>query len=303
VPARIPEETGVTVNPVHAPWQRCVTSTRTVLFLSAVVLAGCGNARVVLPVRIDPAAVVPAPSDARAFGTYDAAIQGIASILTQDLGLPVPRTFTVYVYANQLEFERGLVSDAHIGARRAAELAEFAIGVGKPRQLLLNDGAVEQHGREWVRLVAHEMAHLCQFELARGEGRGEQWLAEGMAEWTAFSVLERLGLDSMERRKTLALAGIRDHAALAAARLDLDVLGTPRGFTARHLREGSLSTYRLAFLMSDYLIAREGLPKVIDYFRSFATRSARLQNFERGFGQPLDDFEREVHEYLNRILH
>src|SRR4029453_275125 len=113
--------------------------------------------------------------------------------------------------------------DAHVSPVRAAELSDFAIGIGKRRQLLLNDEAAK--GREWLRLIAHELAHVSQIELAQGEGRAEQWLAEGMAEWVAFNVLERLNLDTVAHRRTMAVAGIRNHAALVAARLDLETLG------------------------------------------------------------------------------
>jgi hypothetical protein len=205
---------------------------------------------------------------------------------------------TLYVYATRDEFERGLVADGRVSVHRAAELSDFAVGVGRRRQLLLHDEGVHPPGREWIRLLAHELVHVVQIELAQGEGRAEQWLAEGMAEWAAFEVLERLGLDRIARRREAALAGVSTHAALLAARLDLETLGTPRGFTIRHLREGSAPTYQLAFLMADYLIARLGLPRVLDYFRAFAERQDRRENFQRAFGRTLEDFEREILDHL-----
>src|SRR5919201_6336312 len=102
-------------------------------------------------------------------------------------------------------------------------------------------------------------------------------------------------------RRQMAVAGIRNHAALVAARLDLETLGNPRGFTVRHLREGSLPTYQLAFLMADYLITRDGFEKVVEYFASFSQKQQRLDNFRRAFGQGLDEFEREVLGYLKTV--
>jgi hypothetical protein len=119
----------------------------------------------------------------------------------------------------------------------------------------------------------------------------------------AFTVLERLGLDSLQSRRRLSGSGIRDHAAVMAARLDLETLGTPRGFTVRHLREGSLPTYQLAFLMADYLISRDGLPRMIEYFHSFSTRLDRHDNFQRAFGQTLDQFEQEILSELHALSH
>ena len=238
---------------------------------------------------------------ARDLTTHESAVRGVAAVVAKDLGLPVPSELTVYVYGSRRVFEQGLIEDARLTPARAAELSEFAIGVGKRRQLLFND-EMERRGREWLRLVAHEVAHVSQFELAEGEGRGEQWLAEGMAEWVAFQVLERFGLDTMARRRGIALAGIKSHSTLVATRLDLETLGTPRGFTVRHLRDGSLPTYQLAFLMSDYLITKVGLPRVADYFSYFRTSRDRRANFARAFGQPIDGFELEVVEHLRSAV-
>src|SRR4029077_4041479 len=234
--------------------------------------------------------------------THEQAVRGIAAILVSDLHLAVPEQVTVYVYDSRRVFERGLINDANVSPARAAELGDFATGIGKRPQLLLHEEGADRAGREWLRLIAHEMAHVCQLELAQGEGLAEQWLAEGMAEWVAFRVLERLGLDSMDRRRTVSRSGIRNHAALVAARLDLETIGSPRGFTVRHRKEGSLPTYQLAFLMADYLITRDGAPRVVAYFRSFERRQDRHANFRDTFGKSLEHFELEVLAHLKSLV-
>jgi hypothetical protein len=271
------------------------------LLVSLTSFAGCGSGRLVLPFTLD-SVVASAPSDSSKLVSNTAAIRGIAAILVHDLKLPMPTTFTAYVYSGREGFERGLVLDGNVSPVRAAELSEFAVGIGKRRVLLLNDEGGTARGREWFRLIAHELAHVSQIEMAQGEGRAEQWLAEGMAEWVAFNVIERLGLDAVTRRRALATAGIRNHAALVAARLDLETLGNPRGFTVRHLREGSLPTYQLAFLMADYLITRDGFPRVVAYFRSFERKQDRHANFRDTFGQTLELFELEVLEHLKGLV-
>lgn len=266
-----------------------------------VVVAGCGSGRFIYPVAMNPAALA-VPTDPSGLRTHEDAVRGISAILVHELALPVPEQVTVYVYETRKVFERGLIHDAHVSPARAAELSDFAIGIGKRRQLLLNDEGTERNGREWLRLIAHELAHVCQIELAHGEGLAEQWLAEGMAEWVAFTVLEHLGLDTVESRRRMARAGIRNHAALVAARLDLETLGSPRGFTVRHRREGSLPTYQLAFLMADYLIQREGFAQVVEYFRAFSRSQDRHANFALAFQQTLDEFEGEILTHLRAVV-
>lgn len=255
----------------------------------------------VVPVTIAPASLA-VPDDVRLLTTTEAAVRGISAILARDLNLPVPDEVTVYVYASRRVFERGLIQDAQVSPARAAELSDFAIGVGKRRQLLLNDEGAEGHGREWLRLIAHEMTHVCQIELQQGEGRADQWLAEGMAEWVAFTVLERLGLDQLPKRRAAARRGIRNYAALAAARLDLETLGSPRGFTLRHRRDGSLPTYQLAFLMVDYLIEQQGFDRVVAYFRAFSDVQDRRENFIRIFGRTHEQFEHEILTHLKSVV-
>jgi hypothetical protein len=262
---------------------------------------GCSASRSVVAVDLPAHALVP-PERGDRLTSPDEAVRAISAVMTRELGLPVPDRVTVYLYSGREVFEQGLIRDANIAPVRAAELSDFAVGVGKRRQLLLHDEPGMDRGPEWLRLIAHEMTHVAQIELARGEGRAEQWLAEGMAEWVAFTVLERLQLDAVSRRHDVAVSGVRAQAALQAGRLDLQTLGTPRGFTMRHLREGSLPTYQLSFLMAEYLIHREGLPRVIEYFEAAAQSRDRQATFQRVFGQSLDQFEREVLQYLQLLV-
>jgi len=271
---------------------------------ASLVIGSCqtSGSRLVLPVAFEdpaPAATLRYPED---FRSHEATVRGVASVLSRELALPVPDRVMVYIYTTRAVFEQGLMTDGRLPAVRAAELSEFAVGVGKRRQLLLQDEGSQPAAREWLRLVAHELTHVAQIELAQGEGRAEQWLAEGMAEWAAFTVLERLGLDTLAERRAAALGHVREQAALRGARLDLETLGTPRGFTVRHLREGSLPTYQLSFLMTDFLIRRHGFDGLVEYYRSFASGSARHEAFRVAFGQTLEEFESEMLRYFGRVL-
>jgi len=263
----------------------------------ALIASGCVRGRTVLEVAIEPSALAK-PVNAHDFTTHETAVRGIAAIMTQELQLPVPETVTVYVYATRELFEAGLVRDGGVSRRRAAELSEFAIGIGKRRQLLINDEALETRGREWLRLLSHELTHVVQIEVARGEGRYEQWIAEGMAEWVAFAVLERLGIEVLAERRAMARVAVRGHAPVVGRHLDLGSLGTPRGFTERHLAEGSLPTYQLAFLMTDQLIEQHGLRTLVTYFRLCGSGLARDESFRLAFGLTLREFEGKVLEHL-----
>src|SRR5438445_13293534 len=133
------------------------------VLLMLALVAGCASGRLVVPVTIGPG-VLTLPGSARAMATHEQAVRGIAAILVSDLHLAMPEQVTVYVYDSRRVFERGLINDANVSPARAAELSDFAIGIGKRRQLLLNDEGADRAGREWLRLIAHEMAHVCQID-------------------------------------------------------------------------------------------------------------------------------------------
>ena len=264
----------------------------TCLLCVVTVLAGGTDGRVVVPLQLDPS--LAAPTDARALRTTEDAVRGVAAIMAKSFGLPVPDSVTVLVYGGRRAFEQGLMRDARVSPVQAAQLSDFAIGVGARGQVLLNDQPTDRTQREWLRLIAHELTHVSQIELSGGEGRGEQWLAEGMAEWVAFSTLEHLGLDTLEHRRQAAMAGIRSHVTLLQGKLDLEARGTPQGFTAWHLQEGSIPVYQLTFLMTDYLVQRRGFEVIRTYFASFRRASDRRKNFDAAFGETLTDFEADV---------
>jgi hypothetical protein len=261
--------------------------------------SGCAGGRTVVPVSMDTAA--PVPDSARDFVGHQQAVRGVAAILVRDLRMPLPDHLTLYVYSSRQFFEDGLVQDGHVSRLRAAELSDFAAGIGKRRQLLLHhQGAVS--GADWIRLVAHELTHVSQIELAQGEGRAEQWLAEGMAEWAAFHVLERLRLDSLARRRAVAVQGVRHHPVFTEGRLDLESLASPRGFTRRHLRDGSQQTYQLAFLLADHLIRREGFDRLVDHFGALGVGVDRRESFAVAFGQTVAEFGQEAFAHLARAV-
>src|SRR5687768_606904 len=102
-----------------------------------VCVAGCATGRIVVPITLDAAALA-RPASVQDFTTHEATVRGIAGILTSGLGLPVPEHVTVYVYSSRSVFEQGLINDARISPVRAAQLSDFAVGVGKRGQLLLH---------------------------------------------------------------------------------------------------------------------------------------------------------------------
>jgi hypothetical protein len=227
-----------------------------------------------------------APDDAAAV------LGSVARILQVDLGLPLPSQITVHVYDAPMRFREGLVSHASVPAARAAELAQFAIGATVPGAVhLIAPARAAPPPADWPRLIAHELTHVAQIELAEGNRGPAQWLAEGMAEWVAYRVLERLDLDDFTARRATARAAALEYVARAGG-LDLAALATPDGFVARHRQFGTLLTYRLVLHLADDLVAQHGFAPLVGYFRAFRLSADAAGNFATSFGTSVNGFER-----------
>lgn len=262
----------------------------------ALLWAGCAAPPLVLRISVDPEAPA-SPRPAGALADYETAVRAVSALLTQELGMPLPREFTVFVYPSQWVYGEGLSDVGGFPPAQAMEIARYSAGLGQHRRLFINDAALRDVPRSvWLGILAHELTHVAQYELSGGRrGRSEQWLREGMADWVACWVVERLGAGTFREEWDRAWQAVA-HAlpALGEDPVDLVDLGRPHGWEMRHLRAGDRLTYRLAFLLTDELIQRHGFERVVAYFRAFGDSDDRFGNFRRAFGVSIQDFEAEA---------
>lgn len=214
----------------------------------------------------------------------------VAAVLASDLGLPLPPTVVLRTYSTRASFREGLVRDVGVPGLVAAELAGSALGLALPRSVMLFTAGADD---DRVRLVAHEVMHLVQLELAGPGARPAQWVMEGTAEWAALAVLDRLGAVDVAGRRHAARQGaaryleMHPHFTPASVRRPVDFRGWQR-------RTGSVLAYQVAYALAERLVDRHGVPRVIEYFRAFRHTADAGANFERAFAIPTDVFITEV---------
>jgi hypothetical protein len=260
---------------------------RTGPYLLALLLAPACAARLPAPVTL-PLPDVRPPSHIDRIHDYRGAAAAIGAVFARELGVP-PFPVTLHFFPDAAAFEAGLV-EAGQDPASARETAAAMVGVGMHGRVLLNhDGFDAIPWPERVRMLAHELVHSLQYELADGSrGTSEQWLREGFAEWTAFMTLDRLGGRSLAGLRDQQRALFRASDRSKAPRLD-DMLTFAQWVPLAGRRE--IAPYSQAFLAADFLVERHGAPAVIDYFRQFAsTRDYRLA-FQRAFGEDRAAFE------------
>ncbi len=223
-------------------------------------------------------------------GSYGTAAASVLAVIDRDFGFhPFPIVFQFCPDAHA--FEETLLETGYDNAL-ARDTARAMQAVGGYRRVLLNEASMARH--PWparVATLAHEVGHSLQYEWGGGRrGGSDQWLREGFAEWLSMQVLDHLhGLqfDLARRRYTTILLRAAPSAS-RATRLE-HMVTFPQWVELGQRRDAAV--YAQAFLFVDFLIARHGLPAVVDYFQRFARSGDRETNFKGAFGEDLAGFE------------
>jgi hypothetical protein len=210
----------------------------------------------------------------------------VATLAADIFGVPLPPQVVLHLYPTPTTFAHGLVREIGLTPRVALELAGSAIGLAVPRTVfLLADGDEDDR----VRLVAHEVMHLVQHELAGSTGRPAQWVMEGTAEWAALTLLDRLGATGVTARTAAARTAARRYLA-AEPDFTPAIVQRPADFRRWQRRVGDLVAYQVAYALGEHLVAHHGLPAVVAYFRAFRDADDPATNFERAFGASTAEF-------------
>jgi hypothetical protein len=225
-------------------------------------------------------------------------IRPIARLLQTQFGLPLPARVAAHVYDGLEPFERGLVTYASLTAPHAAEMARFAAGATLPGIVLLRAPALTSSPSvDWPRLIAHELTHLAQIELAGGDTGPAQWLAEGMADWVAYRVVEQLGPGGFADAHASPRADAVEYVRRTGG-LDLAALASPTAFVVQHRQVGTVLTYRLTRHLAAELVRRRGFDALVRYFRAFRVSDDAEANFLASFGISVDGFARSTRDRL-----
>jgi hypothetical protein len=267
----------------------------------ATILVGCTTMPGETRLTVMPGAPRPV---AMQIDNYQDALDAIVSVMTEDLQIPVPRTsITLYFYPDREAFAQGLTDRFNNDPILARAVAKSALGrlrqTREGKQFVVNDEILA--GLRWperIHVLAHELTHIVQYELAEGKLAGDLWLIEGSADWVAYRVLEVLGLDTMSRRKDLKIAQVRQEQE----RTPLSEMITAQEWQALNSRYGSAIPYAQAFLATDMLISQRGLSAVMDYFRRVPHATDLSENFQAVFGMELSTFQQGFTAYLENLL-
>jgi hypothetical protein len=212
--------------------------------------------------------------------TIEDAMAAVMTVTTQDLGLAVVEPLYIYLHKDTNAFA---ANAGRSGMRLPSNVVGFAAAVAHETSFHIN--LEKTKGRSWgelLWLLAHEYAHNVEYIYSPLQ-LDAKWIREGFADWVAAKVLHHLGW----RDYSTTLLGARfqvtrDRASLPA----LSEIEESTGWaTWAAYPNGSVLTYRLAFLAFDRLMAKAGPQGMERYFRD--------RSFQGHFGLSWNDFYKE----------
>jgi len=281
-------------------------------------ISACATAPVTLTIAANNASSPPQ------YGSkdYPQALAAIMAVMVDEWQLPGVEV-SVTLYPSQVSYESGVVSELERNRQRLRQqfglalnpareeeavlaskrLAVNSAAVGMYRRVLINESRVTRFlWTEWMRVLAHELAHTAQIELANGRvAAWDQWLTEGFAEWVGYKIAERLGAESFAKSREQALnriAKVKAYQSLPS----LSQLVDGRSWTAWVQSLGNSATYGQAFIAVDFLVEQKGLAAVVEYFRLYGKLNNRERNFSAAFGEALGPFDQRFSAYFAHQL-
>ena len=252
---------------------------------------------------------------------YPQAFRAILSVMLRNLQLP-PVEVSAILYSSQNSYVESVVADAERDLQqlrkvlgplaknlrddeylaRARETAVGSDAVGKHKRLLLNESRLEKYPwPEWMKVLAHELAHTVEFALVDGgPALWDHWLSEGFAEWVGDKVLDLIGTESFAKSQEQRLGLMRTAKSIQT----FPSLGQLATGTDFHTWAGTLgqATHGQALIAVDYLIEQKGLAAVLEYFRLFRKSTNREQNFMAAFGETPAAFDAKFSRRMAVLL-
>jgi hypothetical protein len=262
----------------------------------------------------------PPVTDLERISTYPQALATTLDIMQRDLGLPTLHARLLFL-PDTKSLEAVLLR-AGYPPKLARDSARSLVAIGGHRIVLINQSRLEREGG-WpnrVSFLAHELAHVLQYELGGGKrGTSAQWLREGFAKWVEVRVLETLGRESCAKARHQAIMRIRNQGQLrvmafgqTGALLDrversnlqarvppLPALGSFPDWVEQSRGESGAVLYDYAFVATLLLLEEHGVVPVMRYFELFAERQDPAASFLEAFGEREEELEERLREIVS----
>ena len=261
----------------------------TLCLLTLLLLTGCVSAA---PDKAPPSLLISIESGDGITLEETADFQQAARATTayyQEQGLQLKKPVTLVLTRNRQAFLTESITRFKVSELEVHKAAKAVDALAGDHLIVFNvDGTPTT--RQRVFILAHELTHQYQRELAGANADGVKWMLEGMAEAVGAQLVARAGFFSVPQYKANWQTGI----AMSPQKPFLNELRTSSGWSNSLTTYGGPLTYKTAGLATLILLERYGTPKFLAYFRELNRGSTPEEAFRKAFDLDMGQFENEI---------
>ncbi len=249
-----------------------------------------------------------APTTLPADADETVVLNTVAWVIVNDLGLPLPDAVPAMAYGNETAFVEALVRRG-MEAERATDRARVSLALASDEAIFVRADLVDRMSLpSRVSVYAHELAHIAQGRLQRGQIGSPVWLREGHADWVMCRVLDLLGYRSYEHSLNAARRAVGGGRTPPAQFPSLRELETGEAWLEAIKTFGGAATYGQALLAVDRLVERYGEERLRAFFETFGGPDRVLRpgdveyrHWTAVYPVPYRDFAAEFHTWLESL--
>ena len=214
----------------------------------------------------------------------------------QEIGLALNDPVTIVLTRNRKAFLLEVATRFAISEFEANRVSKGVDALSGNSLIVINvEGTPIPRQRAF--LVAHELTHQYQKQIAGSKAGEIKWMIEGMAEAVGAQIAARLGYMSIEQYKNNWQSGIR----FAAKKPSLTELRTYQEWSNALSVYGTGLTYKTAGLSNLILIEQYGIQKIIEYFVELSKGNNDGAAFQKSFDLDLGQFERDIEIICRKV--
>jgi hypothetical protein len=229
-------------------------------------------------------------------------VDAIARVVRDKLDLPFSPTYKAYVCGDETAFAEALLRNFGVrGVGGDWGIVPSAAGLAtRVGVFLRGDYLARTSFRRRVTVIAHELAHLSQQDLARHrDERLPVWMLEGHADWVAFQVLDLLGLQAYAESRAVVVRSVTGAVTPVEHFPDLDTLADHESWN-RSVRSVP-ATYGQAFLAVEYLIERSSRAALVKFMSSSVEADDPQERWADVFSMPYRTFAADFRAHLQSL--
>ena len=213
----------------------------------------------------------------------------------QEAGLVLNKPVTIVLTRNRKAFLAESALRFGVSEIEINRVGKGVDALSGNRLIVINvDGTPTTRQRTF--LLAHELTHQYQRQLAGVKAVEVKWMLEGMAEAVGAQVVARQRFMSVEQYKVNWQTGI----SLAKNKPYLTELRTSQGWSKALSAYGTSLTYKTAGLSNLILFEQYGIQKVINYFVELGNGKSSNDAFKNSFDINMLQFERNMEGYTRK---